>query len=239
MNILSIGNSFSEDATRYLHEIAKSEGQEINTANLYIGGCSFEMHHENMLSGAGAYELQYNGQNTGFFVSLCEAIQNRKWDIVTVQQVSHLSFVAESYVPYVVEIVEHIRNLLPNVKIYLHQTWAYEDGSDRLLNVAKYSTSDAMLCDIVKANLAISQIIDADGVIRSGELFGELTKREYTGLHRDTFHASIGLGRYVLGLLWYKTLSGKRICAKSFDALDERIDERIKNQIVDIINSDF
>ena len=96
-----------------------------------------------------------------------------------------------------------------------------------------------MLCDIVKANLAISQIIDADGVIRSGELFGELTKREYTGLHRDTFHASIGLGRYALGLLWYKTLSGKRICAKSFDALDERIDERIKNQIVDIINSDF
>ena len=239
MNILSIGNSFSEDATRYLHEIARAEGEEINTANLYIGGCSLEMHHKNTLSGARAYELQYNGQNTGFFVSLDEALENRKWDIVTVQQVSNLSFVVETYLPYAIQIVEYVRNRLPDAKIYLHQTWAYEANSNRLLNIAKYNTPEAMLADVIKANSKISEMISADGVIRSGELFGKLTKKGYKRLYRDTFHASIGLGRYALGLLWYKTVAGKRICAKSFDALDERIDERIKNQIVDIINSDF
>ena len=239
MNILSIGNSFSEDATRYLHEIARAEGEEINTANLYIGGCSFEMHYENMLSGARAYELQYNGQNTGFFVSLDEAIKNRRWDIVTVQQVSHLSFVTESYLPYVVELVGYVRNLLPNAKIYLHQTWAYERNSERLLNIAKYPTSEAMLCDVVKANYEIADVICADGVIRSGELFGELTKKGYSGLYRDTFHASVGLGRYALGLLWYKELSGKTISADVFTNLDEDVDERIKTEVADLINSRF
>lgn len=44
MNILAIGNSFSQDATRYLHGIARSMGKKWNTANLYIGGCSIDRH---------------------------------------------------------------------------------------------------------------------------------------------------------------------------------------------------
>ena len=237
MNILSIGNSFSEDATRYLHEIAKSEGQEINTANLYIGGCSLEMHHKNTLSGARAYELQYNGQNTGFFVSLDEALENRKWDIVTVQQVSNLSFVVETYLPYAIQLVEYVRNQLPDAKIYLHQTWAYEANSNRLLNIAKYNTPEAMLADVIKANSKISEMISADGVIRSGELFGELTKKGYKRLYRDTFHASVGLGRYALGLLWYKTIAGKAIDEGADVELDEYIDDSTRIELVNLINS--
>ena len=97
MNILSIGNSFSEDATRYLHEIARAESEEINTSNLYIGGCSLEMHYENMISGERAYELQYNGQNTGFFVSLDEAIKNRRWDILYKRRKNRIYQLSEPY----------------------------------------------------------------------------------------------------------------------------------------------
>ena len=39
MNILSIGNSFSQDAQRYLHDIAKADGVVLSAFNLYIGGC--------------------------------------------------------------------------------------------------------------------------------------------------------------------------------------------------------
>lgn len=38
MKILAIGNSFSEDACRYIHKIAAADGQNIKTVNLYIGG---------------------------------------------------------------------------------------------------------------------------------------------------------------------------------------------------------
>ncbi|MFQ9800147.1 MAG: DUF4886 domain-containing protein [Clostridia bacterium] len=37
MEILAIGNSFSQDATRYLREIAVAGGQQLNVTNLYYG----------------------------------------------------------------------------------------------------------------------------------------------------------------------------------------------------------
>ena len=37
MKILSIGNSFSQDAQRYLHALAKADGENFKTVNLYIG----------------------------------------------------------------------------------------------------------------------------------------------------------------------------------------------------------
>ena len=38
MNILTIGNSFSDDATRYLHQIARKDGVDLQVANVSIGG---------------------------------------------------------------------------------------------------------------------------------------------------------------------------------------------------------
>ena len=34
MNILAIGNSFSQDATRYLHQMAEADGGTLHIANL-------------------------------------------------------------------------------------------------------------------------------------------------------------------------------------------------------------
>ena len=39
MKVLAIGNSFSNDAMRYLHGIAKADGVDMKTVNLFIGGC--------------------------------------------------------------------------------------------------------------------------------------------------------------------------------------------------------
>ena len=49
MKVLSIGNSFSQDAQRYLHRLAKEDGTFIKCVNLYIGGCSLQTHYINML----------------------------------------------------------------------------------------------------------------------------------------------------------------------------------------------
>ncbi len=54
MKILAIGNSFSQDATRYLQDIAASAGEELFVRNLYIGGCSLEMHSKNIAENANA-----------------------------------------------------------------------------------------------------------------------------------------------------------------------------------------
>ncbi len=224
MNVLAIGNSFSQDATRYLHGIARADGEDIRCANLYIGGCSLERHFRNMHTGSPAYELEYNGWSTGFFVSLSEALLSRAWDVVTLQQVSSQSFKAESFEPYIAELASYVRRLSPKAKIFVHETWAYERGSERLLKMGFDSPFD-MLAGIIDSYKEAASDINADGFIPSGELFGMLLENGVTELHRDTYHATRGIGRYALGLLWYRMLTDKSVLLNPFDDLDEPVPE--------------
>ena len=224
MNILSIGNSFSEDATRYLHRIARADGTDVRTTNLYIGGCPLWYHYRNMLSGERVYELQSNGENTGFSVSLQEALLNRKWDVVTLQQASHESFKPETYQPYAEELAAFVRKYQPKARFVWHQTWAYEEGSDRLHNVAGFEHASEMTAAVKNAYALACEQTQADGVIPSGETFAWLLANGIEKIHRDTFHASYGLGRYTLGLLWYRLLTGRSVAENSFAAFDEPVD---------------
>ena len=223
MNILSIGNSFSQDAHRYLHQLARAGGVDLNVYNLYIGGCSLARHYRNMLGEGSDYVLEVNGNSTGFHVSLKQALLNRDWDVVTLQQVSHKAPDYESYQPYLDKLVDYVRACVPKAKIALHQTWAYEQGSRRLTEVAGYADCRDMLRDIVTANRTAAAHIGADCVIPAGELFGALQERGLENLHRDTFHASLGLGRYALGLLWYGVLTGNEVGGIDLCDLDEDV----------------
>lgn len=220
MRILTIGNSFSEDATRYLYQIAKAQKVDFEIVNLVIGGCSLEGHYRNMLDDKKEYYLLFNGLYTGFFTTLREALMSRDWDVITIQQVSHLSFHKDTYYPYVTALVEYIRQCQPAAKLLLQETWAYEEESDRLTNMAGYETHKAMLADIQKTYAAVAEAEGFDGVIPSGTLFGMLLDKGIGKVHRDTFHASLGLGRYALGLLWFRMLTGNSVAENSFTDLD-------------------
>ena len=51
MKLLAVGNSFSQDACTFLHQTAQAQGLDLEVTNLYIGGCSLEMHYQNRLPG--------------------------------------------------------------------------------------------------------------------------------------------------------------------------------------------
>ena len=222
MDILSIGNSFSQDAHRYLHRIAKADGERLRTFNLYIGGCALEGHHRNMQSEEKAYILEMNGTGTGFYASLKEALENRAWDVVTLQQASWCSFKYESYHPYLNELIDYIRKLSPSSKIALHETWAYEEGSEKIEKMG-YKTHKEMLSDVTATYKRIADEIKPDFYIPSGEVFGALLENGIKRIHRDPIHASLGVGRYALGLIWYKTLMNKDVKNNSFKDFAEEI----------------
>ena len=226
MRILTIGNSFTEDATRYLHQIAKAAGEDFEIVNLSIGGCSLEQHYHNMIEKNKSYLYFYNGCFMERLEVLTEIIESQEWDVITLQQASHFSFNKETYYPYVTELVKYIRQAQPKAHLLLQQTWAYEDGSERLHVIAGYKTSDEMLSDVKAAYADVAKSEGFDGIIPSGEMFGALLKSGVAKIHRDTFHASFGLGRYALGLLWFKTLTGKSVIDNSFCELDEEADEK-------------
>ena len=225
MKILAIGNSFSIDATRYLHQIAEADGVQMKVVGVAIGGCSLRKHYINALENNRAYGLYFNGDATGFLVSIKEALISDEWDVITIQQVSTKSTDYNTFQPYLQFMGEYIRKYSPEAKLYLQQTWAYEDGSQRLCEQMKYRNAEEMLADVRKSYRLAAEAIHADGIIPSGEVMYEMVKRGIPKVHRDTFHASLGLGRYALGLTWYAMLTGRDIMNNQFMQLDEETSE--------------
>ena len=223
MYILSIGNSFSHDAQRYLHKIAEADGVELHTFNLYIGGCPLSRHYRNMLSELPEYTLEMNGESTNFQVSLKDALLNREWDIITVQQASRHSPDYDSYQPYLNALTDYIRRCVPKAKLAVHQTWAYEQGSLLLNSTLGYQDQEDMFRDVQNAYAKAAKAIHADLLIPSGEVFQALLANGIEKVHRDTFHASRGLGRYALGLIWYAIMTGQDVKANSFSRFDEEV----------------
>lgn len=225
MNILSIGNSFSEDAQRYLHGIAKADGVDLYTVNLCIGGCSLESHAGYVKSGAKAYVFQENGVITERLMSLEEGLSLAKWDIVTIQQVSVQSFREESYYPYIHELAAFVRAHAPGAKLLIQKTWAYEDGCDRLEEIRGDRRAVTMYQELSVAYSKAAKEISADGVIPSGDLMELMRQKGIGGLYRDTFHAGWGFGRYAIGLLWYHVLTGADVTENSYRGFDEDVSE--------------
>ncbi len=133
-----------------------------------------------------------------------------------------------SYEPYLTEIVNYVRKCVPKAKIAVHQTWVYEDDSERLTKELSYKKHQEMFRDIEVAYKKAYELIDADFLIPSGKLFENMLANGIEKVHRDTFHARLGLGRYALGLLWYGVLTGRDTNEVTFNDFDEPVtDEEI------------
>ena len=92
-----------------------------------------------------------------------------------------------------------------------------------------YESAKAMFADIEKAYQQCHEKLGTDGIIPSGKLFMELLSRGIPSVQRDTFHASLGLGRYALALLWLRMLTGKSVAEDSYRDFDAPVsDEEIR-----------
>ena len=136
--VLMIGNSFSICLLQHLPQVAADRGVELDLASLYIGGCSLKRHWENVeKDGDDEYKPYLFGRNRfGTFtqgkINVCDALRLAKWDIVTVQQASHESWKSESFHPYGDKLIAKIRELAPQAKIVVQETWSYTPWDKRL-----------------------------------------------------------------------------------------------------------
>ncbi len=223
MKILSIGNSFSQDAHRYLHAIAESVGENIETTNLYIGGCRLSLHHEHMMSGARAYELEKNGVGMGKKISILEALESDTWDVVTLQQQSSSSADYGTFQPYLNDLAAYVRDKAKGARLALHQTWAYAEESEKL-SLTGHGTHVAMFDRIRDSYDRAVKDSDADLLIPCGETVRILSESDFV-VHRDGFHASRGMGRFALALTWLGRLTDADLSAVRFDAFDAPVNE--------------
>lgn len=212
LRILAIGNSFSDDCLRYLPDIAQAQGEKNwIVANLYIGGCTLEMHLKNALDGTKAYEYRKNRggiwMNTPQ-VSLFDGLTDEKWDIITMQQASGFSGIADSY-GALGELFRYVSERSRGARYFWNMTWAYQSDSDHPQFIDYRNDRGYMFRSIVgavreKIGVEFERIIPTGTAVENARL-GSLGDT----LTRDGYHLSDPIGRYLAALTWYRVITGE------------------------------
>lgn len=239
IKILSIGNSFSQDATTYLHSMAAYKNIETKIVNLYIGGASLYMHRENARNNFQNYDYQLNGVETGKRISIKEALLEDNWDFVTMQQASSDSGFEETYFPYIEQLSNYIKKYAENAKQLIHQTWAYEIDSTHDAFPRYQSNQIIMYEALTFAYVKAAQVLGLE-LIPCGDVIQTLrTLPEFDyekgglSLCRDGFHMHLFYGRYATAATWYQYIIGENILENSY--VPPNSDGSIDNQLISLI----
>jgi len=124
VRLLTIGNSFSANATRHLKDLSKAGGHTLIHNSLVIGGSSFQVHADKTKA-EGKARLYTNGKD------LVANLTADRWDYVTIQQASIKSHDFSTYQPHAGFLRDLIVKHAPQAKLLIHQTWAYRVDDPR------------------------------------------------------------------------------------------------------------
>ena len=197
-----------------------------------------EEHWKNHQENNEYYDFEINGNIAERKISISEALKLEKWDIITLQQVSNLSGIFKTYEPYLSALASVIREDLPTVKLYFHQTWAYEIDSQHEGFKNYNNNQHVMYKKIISATNKASKLINAK-LIPTGEVIQTLrdTLSEFDyekgglSLCRDGFHLSLDYGRFAAAATWLRVLTGIRFKKIDF----ENFDRELLNKILDVV----
>lgn len=127
LRLFLIGNSFSQNATTFLPQLAKEGQKELVIGRAELGGCSLQRHWEIVMAAEAdpnaAAGRAYNGK------SLRMLLSEGTWDVVTIQQASILSGDSTSYEPYASKLYAFIKSIQPKAEVVFHETWAYREDA--------------------------------------------------------------------------------------------------------------
>ena len=224
LKLLAIGNSFSEDAIEQnLFELAAAAGHQMVIGNMYIGGCSLERHWGNAQSNKPDYDyrkIDIDGKMTRTAnYTLDKALRDKQWDYVSLQQVSQLSGMYNSFQPHLDSLIAYVRARVPaTTKLIWHVTWAYAQNSTHG-GFANYDRNqDKMYRAIVegaqrlkKENAQFSLFVPVGTAIQNA-------RTSFVGdhLNRDGFHLDLVLGRYTAACTWFECLFGTKVVGNRY-----------------------
>jgi len=128
VRLVTIGNSFSQNATRFLGDLAKAAGHTLVHQPMAVGGAAMEVHWTKIQANekdpkdpAGLYGTK----------SLSGVLKTDDWDFVTIQQASIKSHDVETYRPFAGQLQQYVKTHAPKAELLLHQTWAYRCDDPR------------------------------------------------------------------------------------------------------------
>lgn len=214
LKVLAIGNSFSEDGIEnYLYDLAKAANKQIIIGNMYIGGAPVKLHVNNAQSNKKAYayrKINLEGQKKNTKgVSLEEALKDEDWDFISLQQASPLSGQYDVIMQSLPQLVEYVKNLVPQAKLVYHQTWAYQQDSKHKGFVNYDKSQTKMYSGIVDATKKIDKSKVFTFVVPAGTAIQNARTSSVGDTYtRDGYHLELNYGRFTAACTWYEKLFG-------------------------------
>lgn len=187
VRLLTVGNSFSHNATRYLANLATADGNVLVHRPIVVGGASLQLHAEkaqkhekDAKDKAGLYA---NGR------SLKQELTAERWDFVTIQQASIKSHDLSTYRPYACQLCDTIRKHASSAQVLVHETWAYRCDDPRFAvkspKPGEPATQEAMYQSLAAAYRTTAAEIGAR-VIPVGDAFHLADTDPQCGFRPDT-----------------------------------------------------
>lgn len=209
--ILAIGNSFLEDATRYLPRLMEEQKESaVLFCRLHKNSTSLKDHWNNHQSKENSYELYYICNGSWYRaedMNIDNALTLTDWDIVSLQQLSDYSGLPETYEPYLQDLINLTENGSKNPSIAWHQTWSYSSNAT-FSAFANYGYDRTKMEDAI--NDTYQRYSDYfDITIPSGTLIKALRESTYNtadDMTLDGRHLDTGLPCYALSSLWHDIL---------------------------------
>lgn len=201
LKLLFLGNSFADDSGLLLHEVLKNLGVKFKLGILFIGGCSLATHLDNLENDSPLYEYRTNtGEEweTAYNHTAKDAILSEDWDIITFQQASYDSGVADTY-DGLAKILPIVRSYNQTAKFLWLMTWAYPNGSPHG-GFVKYDNNQATMYESIVSAVQkkIVQRPEIDYVIPVGTAIQNARTSCFGDtLNRDNCHLSLDVGRYI------------------------------------------
>lgn len=164
LNILIIGNSFSRDAFSYVPAIMKDvyPSIQVEMEILYKGGKALDAHWNSINNSLNDYILDsWDREKEKWIIRenvLADSvISSGIWDLLILQEGSSKAHSYQATQPYISQIVSHVKDILPNIKVAYMINPAWAEGYEKLY---EYSSIDVWSMFVSVAQ----QLIDKDDV---------------------------------------------------------------------------
>jgi len=241
LEILAIGNSFTVDALTYAYEIAVDLGiDDIVIGQLTIGGSGLSDHAANAAGDLAKYRYRCNvngdlSDTASHEYKISTALEERSWDYIILQQRYYYSGVESTYNEDLTNLAEYLKERF-DAELVWHMTWAVRrDAVDDMYNNDQMTMYNAIVSCVknkVLTNGCFDTVIPSGTALQNSRtsLLGDTDTR-------DGYHMSYGYGRYLVGLMFIKAITGINIEGIAY--APSGVDDEKKAVAVESVNNAF
>ena len=148
MNILTIGNSFTDSLALYFPAAVQSARCDLHFERANFGGCELARHWSYIEAEERDVRCRiYQGGR-----KLRSILELRAWDVGTIQQASHDSWRPETFQPWAGNIIAYVKKHAPQAEVVIQQTWAYRADHPQLLPGSEWGISQDEMYERLTAN---------------------------------------------------------------------------------------